>query len=212
MTRYSTHGIEEFERGSNNRVLKNLLGIKHKRQMDIAESDTYDKITVKAMDSYDKSHSFTENDICLIHKLWLGKIYSWAGEYRNVNMSKGNFQFAAAYLVPKLMAEFEKKILNKVTPCNYTNLNEVAEAIAVVHTEFILIHPFREGNGRLGRLISVLMGLQADLPILNFESIKGKKKQEYILAVQAGLDRNYEPMKQVFQSIIQKTLRLYREN
>ena len=79
-----------------------------------------------------------------------------------------------------------------------------------MHTEFILIHPFREGNGRLGRLISVLMGLQANLPILNFESIKGKKKQEYIHAVQAGLDRDYEPMQRVFKSIIEKTLKLYR--
>jgi fido (protein-threonine AMPylation protein) len=32
-------------------------------------------------------------------------------------------------------------------------------ALAVVHAEFILIHPFREGNGRCGRLLAILMGL-----------------------------------------------------
>lgn len=79
-----------------------------------------------------------------------------------------------------------------------------------MHTEFILIHPFREGNGRLGRLIAVLMGLQADLPILNFESIKGKKKEAYIQAVQAGLERNYKPMKLLFEEIIKKTINLYQ--
>ena len=50
-------------------------------------------------------------------------------------------------------------------------MDEIAEAIATVHTEYILIHPFREGNGRLGRLIAVLMGLQAGLPVLDFGAI-----------------------------------------
>lgn len=211
--RYSTRGVVEgeFELGSHNRVLKNLLGIKRKREMEIAESAAYDNVTIKTMDLFGKSHHFTANNICKMHKAWLGGIYSWAGEYRGVNMSKGNFQFASAYLIPKLMKEFEHDILKKYTPCSFSSLEEIAAAIAIVHTEFILIHPFREGNGRLGRLISVLMGLQADLPILNFESIKGKKKEEYILAVQAGLDRDYKPMKRVFELIIGRTLKLYHE-
>ena len=31
----------------------------------------------------------------------------------------------------------------------------VAEALAVVHAELILIHPFREGNGRVARLLAL---------------------------------------------------------
>ena len=30
-----------------------------------------------------------------MHRLWLGEIYVWAGEYRQVNMGKGDFMFAA---------------------------------------------------------------------------------------------------------------------
>jgi cell filamentation protein len=125
-------------------------------------------------------------------------------------MSKNGFQFASAHLIPKLMQDFEKKILKQYTPCNFSNLEEVAEALAVVHTEFILIHPFREGNGRLGRLIAVLMGLQSDLPVLDFGAIKGRKKQEYFSAVQLGLNRNYESMTKIFQSIIKRSIKLYR--
>ncbi len=36
--------------------------------------------------------------------------------------------------------------------------------MAVTHTELILVHPFREGNGRLTRLLNTLMALQAGLP------------------------------------------------
>lgn len=211
--RYSAAGSAEgeFEPGSHKLVLKNLLHITRKRDLDNIETIAYDNITIKALTLFGKHHRFTEKDICKIHKLWLNKIYVWAGEYRNVNISKGGFQFASAHLLPKLMQDFEKNTLSQYTPCNYFDIDEIAEAIAIVHTEFILIHPFREGNGRLGRLFSVLMALQADLPVLNFELVKGKRKQDYICAIQAGLSRNYEPMKKLFKLIINKTIKTYGE-
>ena len=76
-------------------------------------------------------------------------------------------------------------------------------ALATVHIELVLIHPFREGNGRLARLLSTLMGLQkAGLPILNFSSIKGDLQKEYFAAVSSGLDKNYEPMEVIFSKIL----------
>jgi len=68
-----------------------------------------------------------------------------------------------------------------------------------------LIHPFREGNGRIARVLSTLMVLQAGLPLLNFGLISGEKKKEYFEAIQAGLDKNYEPMEKLFLMIIEKS-------
>jgi cell filamentation protein len=81
--------------------------------------------------------------------------------------------------------------------------------LAVVHVELVLIHPFRDGNGRVARTLCILMGLQAGLPALDFGDIKGKKKKEYSSAVQAGLDRNYEPMERIFTDVIGRTLKLH---
>lgn len=72
--------------------------------------------------------------------------------------------------------------------------------------ELMLIHPFREGNGRLGRLLATLMALQAGLPILEFSEIVDVRKEEYFTAVRAGLDRNYQPMKRLFKDIIERSL------
>jgi len=212
-TRYKTTGLieAEFEPGSHRRVLKNLLGIKSKRKMDQLEFQEIDRTLKKSITIYELDHQFTAYDICQIHKIWLGNIYPWAGQYRHVNIMKDNFPFAAANRIPRLMAQFEKDCLQKFTPCQYSNLEDVIKATAIIHTEFILIHPFREGNGRVGRLLSTLMALQAGLPLLTFEGIQGKKRKEYITAVQAGLSHNYQPMEKIFASIIRKTIKLYRE-
>jgi cell filamentation protein len=78
-----------------------------------------------------------------------------------------------------------------------------------VHVELVLVHPFREGNGRVARMVAVLMALQAGLPLLDFSGVRGKKKTEYFSAVQAGMDRNYEPMAKVFSDVIRRTLRTH---
>jgi len=208
---YDASGLKEaqFEPGSQGRVLKNLLGIKSKREMDQVEAEEQFRALEESIRIYDQDHRFTAADVRRIHKIWLGPIYVWAGQYRRVNLSKGDFPFAAANQISKLMVEFEEGPLREYTPCRFTLIGEIARAIAVVHAELLLIHPFREGNGRAARLLAILMALQAGLPPLDFGSIKGGKRQEYFAAVQAGLDRDYKPMEKVFSAVIRRTQRIH---
>ncbi len=211
--RYSTEGFgeAEFEPGSRKRVLKNLVNIKSKREMDALEYHSLTKTISNSFDQFDSHHRFTVSDLHKLHKNWLGALYPWAGEYRQVNMSKDGFPFAAAHLVPKLMEKFERTELKKYTPCNFSDEAQIIQALAIVHVEFVLIHPFREGNGRLGRLLAIIMGAQAGLPPLDFGGITGKKKLEYFAAVREGLDNNYAPMEQVFATIVHRTNDVYRK-
>ena len=82
-------------------------------------------------------------------------------------------------------------------------MEDVLEALAITHCELVLIHPFREGNGRLSRLLSQLMALQAGLPLLNFSVIKGKQREAYFAAVRAGMGRDYAPMIEIFRKVVQ---------
>lgn len=207
--RYATDNLIEaqFQNGSRGRVLKNLLGIKRKREMDALEAANLFKATMWAIQNYSADHTFTSQDTCNLNRQWLGIVYPWAGEYRQVNISKGGFAFAMAAQVPRLMTEFERDVLAKYTPCNFNNRDDVVEALAVAHCELVLIHPFREGNGRTSRLLATLMALQAGLPLLDFSGITGKAKQTYFQAVQAGLGRDYDPMKNIFRKVIARSER-----
>ena len=202
--RYDTDQLTEakFEPGSRGRVLKNLLGIRGKREMDSLEALSLSVATDWAIRHVTADQRFAAADICRWHKQWLGKVYPWASEYRQVNISKGGFVFAMAAQVPRLMREFERGVLARYTPCASDNLEEVLEALAITHCELVLIHPFRDGNGRLSRLLSQLMALQAGLPLLIFSSIKGKQREAYFAAVRAGMGRDYAPMIEIFRKVV----------
>ena len=98
------------------------------------------------------------------------------------------------------MQAFNSKFLANYTPCMGMDEEKLIEALAIVHIEYILVHPFREGNGRLSRLLAVVMALQAGQPLLDFSYIDNNK-DKYILAIQAGLD-NGQPMKDIFRQVL----------
>jgi cell filamentation protein len=205
--RYAAHGPEaEFEPGSRGRVLRNLPGIRSVREMERCETEALVIATQRLIDATRLDQRFTANDICGAHKLWLGDIYAWAGQYRSVNVTKGAFLFAAAAQIPRLMRELEAGPLREFTPCLSGAAEEQARALAIVHAELVLLHPFRDGNGRCARLLAVLMGLQAGLPVLDFAGVRGRERARYIAAVHAALDRDYEPMTAVFRGVIARTL------
>lgn len=174
--------------------------------MDLAEAHALKQATDALVESYDAGHRFTSEEVCQMNKLWLGEIYPWAGRYRQVNLVKNDFPFAAAAQIPRLMQTFEEGPLRSHTPCDFQARDRVIEALAEVHVEFILIHPFREGNGRVGRLLTTLIALQANLPLLDFRSIQGRKKDDYFAAVRADLDRNNKPMEEIFKLVVNRTV------
>ena len=144
-----------------------------------------------AVSHYDSGHRFGAGDLCDLHRNWLGGIYDWAGEYRTVNIAKGGFMFAVANRVPTLMAALEREELKSETPCFQMTPERFALALARTHGELILIHPFRDGNGRCARLLAYLMALQAGLPSLDFSPLACRGKLAYVGAIHAPMSRAY---------------------
>jgi cell filamentation protein len=205
--RYDASDLPEaqFEPGSDGQVLKNRLGIASKSDMDTVEARALERAMDMLVRTYGESHRFTASDIRECHRIWLGDIYDWAGQYRRVNVSKDGFPFAAAAQVPSLMDQFEREVLSRCTPCRFTDRAKVVSAMAEAHVELVLIHPFRDGNGRVARMLASLMALQAGLPLLDFSLIAGTSKSAYIAAIQAGLDRRYMPMARVLEDVIEQS-------
>lgn len=201
--RYRADGSSEarYEPGSNRRVLRNLLGIKSTREMERVEERELTRTVSWALRSYENDRCISVEDLCELHQRWLAGIYAWAGTYRQVNVSKAGFMFAAAAQIPRLMEEFQAGCLSKYTPLLNSH-PDIPLALAETHTELLLIHPFRDGNGRLARLLARLMAAQAGIEIATLDALVTRRRQEYFAAVRAGLDRDYGPMRRLFSAMI----------
>lgn len=205
--RYDTSGNVEaqFEPGSNGRVLANKLGVSDAAGMDDIELYLLNRLREDIVGSVDADRAVSAADLCEWHRRWLGNVYAWAGRYRTVNMGKGDFQFAATAQIPRLMNILDREILSVRTPCAGMSEAQLTEALAVVHIELILIHPFREGNGRLARLLASVMAAQAGWPPLDYTQWD-ERKAEYFAAIQAGMT-DYGPMKGLFRRVLRGAAR-----
>lgn len=195
MNRYQAQGDEgQYEPGSNDQVLRNLVGITSAQDMDGLELELlarlYEQVLLKDL----PDRALNAGDIQAWHRRWLGNVYPWAGQARSVNLSKDGFAFAAAGQIPRLLAEFERDCLGRWTPCHGMGEADLVEAVAITHVELILIHPFREGNGRLSRLLADAMAVQAGREPLDYSSWE-VNKADYIGAIHQGFLSNYGPMK-----------------
>lgn len=75
-----------------------------------------------------------------IHAYLFGGLYDFAGQIRQVNISKGGFTFAPAAFLHQTLSNIESMP------------EETFEQIVDKYVEMNVAHPFREGNGRTTRI------------------------------------------------------------
>lgn len=195
------------ESDSNNSVPQNKLGITNSEVLAAAEDQAFEAALEHLIPMYHGGYCFTAADIRTMHKAWLGELYEDAGEYRTVNASEEEVHYAPARQIPKLMKAFEKTVLCKHTPCSALAASRIVQALAHVHVEVMLIHPFLTGNSGVARMLSTIMALQAGLPLLKFQDITGAKQSKYRDALSSGLNEDYVPMVRLFEQIIATSIK-----
>ncbi|MGQ7286377.1 Fic/DOC family protein [Vreelandella venusta] len=190
MGRYTVSGSEgEHQPGSEDRVLVNLVEITDPTEMNVAETELLEDLYIQVFDDFPETLTF--QTICQWHRTWLGNVYCWAGQYRTVDMSKPNIRFASPIQIQKLAQEFEDRYLSRFAKLPEMDDEQLVAFLAEMHVEFILIHPFREGNGRISRLLLDVMAVKAGAQPLDY-SLWNEHKDYYFKAIQAGRDGDYQ--------------------
>lgn len=201
MSRYHVPGSEgEYQPGSNNKVLLNLLGTTAPEDMNVAETELLEALYIQVFDDFPAALTFST--ILGWHRAWLGNVYVWAGQFRTVDMSKPDMRFASPLQIRKLADEFEKKYLSLFDQLPSMNDEELVAFLAEVHVEFILIHPFREGNGRISRLLLDVMAAKAGAQPLDY-TLWDEHKAFYFKAIQAGRDGDYRHIQRLIRDVLE---------
>ena len=84
-----------------------------------------------------------------IHKFLFEDIYPFAGKIRSEDIAKDSFRFAKWEYIEEQL----RFLLDKLSKDNFKNLSkdEMAKKLAYYMSELNVLHPFREGNGRVIR-------------------------------------------------------------
>lgn len=186
--------------GDQGEVLPNLLGLTDQRAVELSEAEGFLRAEITL---YDELHDGTAFDLAYvqrIHSLALGHLYAFAGKWREVNLSKGGFNFPSAKFLEATMRDFDQRVLKNL-PDLYDDHETLIRDIALVHGELLFIHPFREGNGRTARLLADMMAQKQGHGKLHWERIGRVRFDEYVHAVQQAALDNRQPMEAIIRSV-----------
>lgn len=124
-------------------VLKNKLNIQDQKTLDKIER----QFARNRMEQGSPTGDFDLAHLQAIHNHLFQDVYEWAGELRQVEISKGESHFLARSRIDMGMGDVHKRI----TTARYyegSSPHQFAESAAEIIGDINYIHPFREGNGR----------------------------------------------------------------
>ena len=174
------------------------LDVNSFRSRDEEEVAGYAEAMGTVFDSWEHI-SLTENHVKQLHGMLLkysGKDTSHRGEYKNISNNveafdaSGKsigviFETAAPFDTPLLMSQLVEATRRELASRELHPLLIVAAF--TVH--FLAIHPFQDGNGRLSRVLTTLLLLQAGyryVPYSSMERIIEENKDGYYRALRAS--------------------------
>ncbi len=158
---------------------------------------------VKELSDIRKSHQFiAEEDIKDIHKIiLLGIVDEWAGVYRQVEIfiRGSNTEFP----LPKEVSALMKKFIRWLQDQQETHPVRVA---AEAHFKFESIHPFRDGNGRTGRLLMNLILILNGYPMA---IVRNEERANYLATFDSARNHDMQPFYDLIEESVGRSLDAY---
>jgi len=161
------------------------------KQLDVREILNYRRALREAVKSLD-GRPFTLNLLLKLHDILLEsvrgrdkargqfrKMQNWIGE-RGTPIERASFVPPSPLVLPEYLDNWEK-YYHQTRP-------DALVQLAVVHAQFEILHPFLDGNGRLGRILIPLFLYEKKLlsrPMFYLSEWLEEHRDEYVAALRA---------------------------
>jgi Fic family protein len=169
----------------------------------LAAQNHPDAISLVKKIAFDKTCMVTDEDIKNIHKVLMHGVIAGAGRYRQEDL-----QVRGAGFTPPPFYDISEHMQNLTTLIN-ENPDELRpiELAAQAHYDFVWIHPFEDGNGRIARLLLNLILVRNKYP---FAVIRTVDKPQYLRALrQMDVSGDFRPFLVYIARCLEQTLDLY---
>ncbi len=191
---YNTNAIE-----GNTLTLKETASVLEGKKIASKPKDVREVHNMKeCVDFIFKSKKeITEEFILGMHKMEMNGIMTDAGNYRQVDVKVGNYICPPHEEIPKLMKAFIEW---------YQSIRDAMHAFelaALVHTRFVRIHPFQDGNGRMARLLMNYVLVKNKYPLVNI--FNDEKLLYYLVLREIDAKKRFKPFtKYLYKVFIQQ--------
>ncbi len=161
-------------------LLKEGISPKDKPMRDIRETENHKRAFFAMKENL--SEHLSKQLMLNLHKILKQNVTEDAGKFRNGQVRVGN-------LIPIKQDMIETELDNLIEwyNDNKTELHPL-ELASTFHCIFERIHPFFDGNGRVGRLLLNFILLKHQYPVV---IIQNKNKRRYYTALQRADNGNY---------------------
>jgi Fic family protein len=127
-----------------------------------------------------------------------GKFRSIQNFIGGLRIENARFIPAPSSEVPRLMADLDRFIRHGPDPESHYEIGVLSRA-PIVHAQFEAIHPFVDGNGRIGRLLLPLMFLgEGELPIHLATFLKCRQREYYDALLEVQMKLRWSPWIELF--------------
>lgn len=115
------------------------------------------------LDQFPEDIRITPEWICAIHRSIAGELFpDWAGRFRNTEVQVGSHLPPSAHEIAVHINNFCLDLNERLR--HLQGAASIAELLAWVDWRFQWIHPFKDFNGRTGRILLVALGYKLGLP------------------------------------------------
>jgi len=136
-------------------ILRNKFSIADQATLDQVEFELT-SAQIASFEEHPVPGNFDLNHLCAIHKQIFGDLYDWAGELRTVYMTRDQTRFAHAEYIRDYADNLFQELRNEKWLRGVDDA-EFTERFAHYYSEVNILHPFREGNGRVQRAFFTLL-------------------------------------------------------
>ncbi|MGO8744549.1 MAG: Fic/DOC family protein [Thermoguttaceae bacterium] len=206
--RYDVSGNVEAEYfDAEKTVLVNKKGISDLRTLQLAEEEGLVRAYRTLFAEVRMDTPITCELLQHIHGRIFGDLYDWAGRWRTVWISKPGTTWPPPDFLDQTMQAYERDVLRTRAAAALGDDDAFCAAVAMIQGEFLVIHPFREGNARTIKLLTNVLAVQTGRPILLYDASE-EGQDRYIAAAKAAFRKDYDLLKAIIQDALDRARRL----
>ncbi len=176
------------------------------------EKEGIKRAQVHILSLSDNKTKITPEVILEIHKIGFGFIFpDWAGKFRIEDVTVGEYEPPHYSTIQELIRTFcddlEERL--KHLPSQEDEQRYLAEIIGLLawfQHRFVWIHPFKDYNGRVARLLTNLLLLNLGFPILSIKAETGRDRDKYIEALKAADNHDSSKLESLLAKALKESL------